>query len=92
MHAQTPLHPPGRKQEREKEEEDEEKEKATRHTWTPSDTHLDTNTVHGQTLFRTIQPTQWSRKYNLAGQPVLDIFPWQLSRFGLQDHSLRTLF
>ena len=60
-------------------------------TWTPSDTHLDTNTVHGQTLFRTIQPTQWSRKYNLAGQPVLDIFPWQLSRFGLQDHSLRTL-
>ena len=24
-------------------------------------------------------------------QPVLDIFPWQLSRFGLQDHSLRTL-
>ena len=60
-------------------------------TWTPSDTHLDTNTVHGQTLFRTIQPTQWSRKYNLAGHPVLDIFPWQLSRFGLQDHSLRTL-
>ena len=95
MHTQTPLHPPGRKQEREtekekEEEEDEEKEKATRHTWTPSDTHLDTNTVHGQTLFRTIQPTQWSRKYNLAGQPVLDIFPWQLSRFGLQDHSLRT--
>ena len=45
-------------------------------TWTPSDTHLDTNTVHGQTLFRTIQ---------------LDIFPWQLSRFGLQDPSLRTL-
>ena len=60
-------------------------------TWTPSDTHLDTNPVHGQTLFRTIQPTQWSRKYNLAGQPVLDVFPWQLSRFGLQDHSLRTL-
>ena len=93
-HPNTPS-PPGRKQEREKEkekeeEEDEEKEKATRHTWTPSDTHLDTNTVHGQTLFRAIQPTQWSRKYNLAGQPVLDIFPWQLSRFGLQDHSLRT--
>ena len=42
-------------------------------TWTPSETHLDTNTIHGQTLFRTIQPTQWSRKYNLAGQPVLDI-------------------
>ena len=42
-------------------------------------------------MFRTIQPTQWPRKYNLAGQPVLDIFPWQLSRFGLQDHSLRTL-
>ena len=60
-------------------------------TWTPSDTHLDTNTVHGHTLFRTIQPTQWSRKYNLAGQQVLDIFPWQLSRFGLQDHSLRIL-
>ena len=34
MHARTPLHPPGRKQEREKEkeeEEDEEKEKAKEH-------------------------------------------------------------
>ena len=39
----------------------------------------------------TLQPTQWSRKYNLVGQPVLDIFPWQLSRFGLHDQSLRIL-
>ena len=60
-------------------------------TWTQSKTHLDANTVHGQTLFRTIQPTQCSRKHNLADQPVLDIFPWQLSRFGLHDQSLRTL-
>ena len=62
----------------------------TRHM-DPQATHTLTPIQYMETLFRTIQPTQWSRKYNLAGQPVLDIFPWQLSRFGLQDHSLRTL-
>ena len=47
--------------------------------------------LHGHQLYRTIQPTQWSRKAGVAGLPTFDIFPWQLAYHGTAEFTARTL-
>ena len=42
-------------------------------------------------LFRTVQPTEWSRKTSLAGRPIEDIRAWELSHRGLSEFSFRLL-
>ena len=56
-----------------------------------TDQHWDANTLHGHQLYRTIQPTQWSRKAGVAGLPTFDIFPWQLAYHGTAEYTARTL-
>ena len=60
-------------------------------SWNPTDHHWDSNTLHGHQLYRTIQPTQWSRKAGVAGLPTFDIFPWQLAYHGTSEFTARTL-
>ena len=45
-------------------------------TPSPNTTSWDANVLHGHQLFRTIQPTQWSRKARIAGLPIFDVYPW----------------
>ena len=63
----------------------------TQDSWHPTDHHWDANTLHGHQLYRTIQPTQWSRKAGVAGLPTFDIFPWQLAYHGTAEYTARTL-
>ena len=60
-------------------------------SWNQTDHHWDSNTLHGHQLYRTIQPTQWSRKAGVAGLPTFDIFPWQLAYHGTAEFTARTL-
>ena len=60
-------------------------------SWKPDDTHHDSNLVHGYPLFRTIQPTAWTRKKGIHGLDPLEIPVHQLCRYGLQEFSLRPL-
>ena len=60
-------------------------------SWNQTDHHWDANTLHGHQLYRTIQPTQWSRKAGVAGLPTFDIFPWQLAYQGTAEYTARTL-
>ena len=60
-------------------------------SWNQTDHHWDSNTLHGHQLYRTIQPTQWSRKAGVAGLPTFDIFPWQLAYHGTSEFTARTL-
>ena len=60
-------------------------------SWKPDDTHHDSHLVHGYSLFRTIQPTAWTRKKGIHGLDPLEIPVHQLCRYGLQEFSLRPL-
>ena len=60
-------------------------------SWKPDDTHHDSHLVHGYPLFRTIQPTAWTRKKGIHGLDPLEIPVHQLCRYGLQEFSLRPL-
>ena len=60
-------------------------------SWSQTDHDWDANTLHGHQLYRTIQPTQWSRKAGVAGLPTFDIFPWQLAYHGTAEYTARTL-
>ena len=48
-------------------------------SWHPTDSHWDSNALHGHQLHRTIQPTQWSRRVGIVGLPTFDVFPWLLA-------------
>ena len=52
-------------------------------SWRSTDSHWDSNSLHGHQLHRTIQPTQWSRRVGIDGLPTFDVFPWLLAyRYG----------
>ena len=53
--------------------------------------HHDSTPVHEHPLFRTIQPTAWSRKKGIHCLDPLELPVHQLCRYGLQEFSLRPL-
>ena len=54
-------------------------------SWHSTDSHWDSNALHGHQLHRTIQPTQWSRRVGIVGLPIFDVFPWLLAYHGTAD-------
>ena len=60
-------------------------------SWHSTDSHWDSNSLHGHQLHRTIQPTQWSRRVGIAGLPTFDVFPWLLAYHGTAGYTARTL-
>jgi hypothetical protein len=60
-------------------------------SWKQDEAHHDSNLAHGYPLFRTIQPTAWSRKKGIHGLDPLELPVHQLCRYGLQEFSLRPL-
>ena len=60
-------------------------------TWKPDSQHYDSNPLHGNPLFRQIQPTAWSRARNVHGMDPLLLPAASLLRQGQEDYSLRLL-
>lgn len=60
-------------------------------SWRPTETHYDETVLHGYPLYRTIQPSAWSRKRGIHGQDPLHLPVYQLLRYGVEEFSLRTL-
>lgn len=47
--------------------------------------------LHGYPLYRSIQPSAWSRKRGIHGQDPLHLPMYQLLQYGVEAFSLRTL-
>jgi hypothetical protein len=52
---------------------------------------LDNREKYGYKLHRKVQPTNWSRKRQLAGRPVEDISIVDITKNGWEEHALRVL-
>ena len=52
---------------------------------------LDNCEKYGYKLHRKVQPTNWSRKRQLAGRPVEDISIVDITKNGWEEHALRVL-
>ena len=60
-------------------------------TWKPDSQHYDSNPLHGNPLFRQIQPTAWSRARNVHGMDPLLLPASFLLRQGQEEYALRLL-
>ena len=60
-------------------------------TWKPDSQHYDSNPLHGNPLFRQIQPTAWSRARNVHGMDPLLLPASFLLRQGQEQYALRLL-
>ena len=57
--------------------------------WQQTPTHYDETVLHGYSMYRTIQPTAWSRKRGLHGMDPLQVPLVALCRHGAQEFGLR---
>ena len=60
-------------------------------TWKPDSQHYDSNPLHGNPLFRQMQPTAWSRARNVHGMDPLLLPASFLLRQGQEEYALRLL-
>ena len=57
----------------------------------PSEECFDPTAVGGHRCFRTVQPSEWSRKVGLAGRPLEDIHAFEFAHKGIGDYALRLI-